>query len=528
MTKKNKDTNIYLVNAALRIMLAISVCLVGLLAYYALTGTFYPRGYMDLDNILAGDSVLKNLIVFGLFGVVSLFAYKLFEKSVTRKEKAVVFVMGAASVIMLAAGIFYLKDHPYYMNGDQINTFFGGVYATMEGSDIQYLMFKPGGYLGIYPQQKGLVVFYMILYKIFGENAYVDTQYLHLIYPQIILFSGESILKTEKVSPFARIVYCIFIALCVPLYLYIPYMYGDLGSIAFSFLAVLFLVRFEKSEKLFDAVCLCASCTVALLLRKQIWIFIAAALIVLVLLAVKKKKMKFFIAAICVVLAADGTFLCIEKYFESVSGYKGVKGVPSLCWVVMGLQETDGVPGDYNRYNQGTFEENGFDADLANAVAKEDLKNQLTFLKDNPEYARYFFSTKLRMEWTAPDFEALRITAVWKAESGRDPSNPPGWLASLYTGIRYAQVMGFANAYQSIVYLCAALLALRFLFKKGSDMPVSVQLALIYMLGGILFFAFWENKCRYVFAFFVISILLVPCFLEEIGISPLVFAKKKG
>ena len=112
MTKKNKDTNIYLVNAALRIMLAISVCLVGLLAYYALTGTFYPRGYMDLDNILAGDSVLKNLIVFGLFGVISLFAYKLFEKSVTRKEKAVVFVMGAASVIMLAAGIFISRTTP--------------------------------------------------------------------------------------------------------------------------------------------------------------------------------------------------------------------------------------------------------------------------------------------------------------------------------------------------------------------------------------------------------------------------------
>ena len=528
MGKNKKETNLYIVNAALKIMLAIAFCLTGLLAYYSLTGTFYPRGYMDLGNILAGDGLVKNLIVSCLFFVICFFAHKLFDGKVRRKEKAVIYVLAAASVILLAAGIFYLRDHPYYMNGDQINTFYGGVYAATEGSDIQYLMFMPGGYLGIYPQQKGLVVFYMIIYKLFGDNAYIAAQYLHLVYPQIILFSGESMLRTERVSPFSRIVYCLFIATCVPLYLYLPYMYGDLGSIAFSFLSAMFLVRFEKSEKIRDAVCLCITCTVALLLRKQIWIFIVAVMIVLVLLAVKKKKIGYAVAALCVIIAARGTFFCIERYFESVSGYRGVKGVPSLCWVVMGLQETDGVPGDYNRYNQGTFEENGFDADLANSVAKEDLRERVDFLKDNPTYARYFFSTKLRMEWTAPDFEALRVTAVWKAESGRDPSNPPGWLVSLYTGIRYAQVMAFANAYQSIVYICVALTALVLLLKKRGTVPVSVQLCLIYTIGGVLFFAVWENKCRYVFPFFVICILLVPYFLEEIGISPLVFGRKKG
>ena len=132
------------------------------------------------------------------------------------------------------------------------------------------------------------------------------------------------------------------------------------------------------------------------------------------------------------------------------------------------------------------------------------------------------------MEWTAPDFEALRITSIWKAESGRDPENPPGWLYSLYTGGRYAQVMGFANAYQTIVYLCAALLAVRLLFKKGGNYPVSVQLSFIYVIGGILFFAFWENKCRYVFPFFENIILLVPYFSEEIGLFPLFLPSKKG
>lgn len=528
MTKKSKEINSIFVNTALKIMLAIAVFMTGLLTFYAFTGTFYPRGYMELESFLAGDGFIKNLIVSVLFIGISFFACRLFAAKVSKKEKTAGIVLAAASVILFAVGVFYLKDHPYYMDGDQINTFYGGVYATMEGEDIRYLMFMPGGYLGIYPQQKGLVVFYMILYKLFGDSAFVCAEYLHLIYLQMILFSGYFILKTEKASPFARMVFCIFTALCVPLYLYLPYMYGDLGSIAFSFLAVLFLVRFEKDGLIRHAAALCAACTVALLLRKQMWIFITAVFLVLVLSALKKKKLKYAVAALCVIIAARGTFFCIEKYFESVSGYRGVKGVPSICWVVMGLQETDGIPGDYNRYNQGTFEENGFDADLATAVAKEDLKERVYVLTKNPAYARYFFSTKLRMEWTAPDFEALRITSVWKAESGRNPLNPPGWLASLYTGLRYAQVMAFANAYQSIVYLCAFLLSLRFLFKKGGNLPVSVQLSLIYLIGGILFFTVWENKCRYVFPFFVICLLSVPHFIEEIGIFPLVFTRKKG
>ena len=517
MTKNKKELNSILVDTALKIMLVIGVLLTGLLAYYAMTGTFYCRGYMGCESMYVMDSLVKNLIAAGAFFLLSVIACLIFDRKVKRKDRAAAVILGLTSVFMFALGVFYLKDHPYYMDGDQINTFYGAVYATWEDSDLRYLMFMPGGYLGIYPQQKGLVVFYMILYKLFGDDTFVCTQYLHLIYPQIVLFAGYSILKTEKVSPFARMVFCIFIASCIPMYLFIPYMYGDLGSIAFSFLAGNFLVRFEKTDRIRDAVGLCISCTMALLLRKQIWIFIAAVLIVLVLAGVKKKKLRFAIAGLCVIISAWGTFFCIEKYFESVSGYRNVDGVPSICWVVMGLQETGDRPGSYNRYNQGTFEENGFDAALASAVAKKDLNERIAVFRENPAYARYFFSTKIRQEWTAPEFEALRTTSVWKADSGRDPENPPGWLLSLYTGARYAQMEWVANYYQTLVYLCAFLAAAGYLFKKGGKLPVSAQLSLIYFIGGVLFFAVWENQCRYVFPFFVCLTVLVPLCLDGIA-----------
>ena len=74
----------------------------------------------------------------------------------------------------------------------------------------------------------------------------------------------------------------------------------------------------------------------------------------------------------------------------------------------------------------------------------------------------------------------------------------------------------FANAYQSFVYLGGFLLALALLLKKNSKIPVSVQVAYIYMLGGFIFFAFWENKPRYMLPFFVCLVLIVPHCMDEI------------
>lgn len=516
MKKKKNKIKLISVNVALTFMLVIAVAALGLISWYCLSGTFFIRGYMELESVYQSDSPAGQTAAFGLFVfavcVLSFFTGKTgrYSESISR------YVLYAVSVCILLAGFFYIGEHPYMMDGDQINTFYAGVYARFEGQDIQYAMFGPGGYISIYPQQKGLAFFYYLLYPLFKEDMFICLQFLHLIYPQMILYCGYNILKTEGVSPASRIVYCFAIPACVPLTLYLPYMYGDLGSVAFSFLAVLFLVRYIKRSRKADAVLLCFSAAVSFLLRKQIWIFLIAALIALLVQAVKALKVRFLVTGLCMVLAAGLSFAAIDRFFEVKSGYESGKGVPSVCWLVMGLQETNGCPGIYNRYNQGIYEENGFDSEAAEEAAQKDLRERIDAFRSDGVYARCFFAAKIRQEWTAPDCEALSTTGVWDNRSGRDADNPPGWLTDLYNGARYGRLMRISNAYQSVVFLSAFIMALLLLFKKKKEIPVTLILAYTYLIGGFVFFTFWENKSRYILPFFVFTLLCLPFFAGEI------------
>jgi len=509
-----------IVNVALACMLVLSVFALWLLSWYSISGTYLIRGFLWLDTVFIPD---RPIIKAGLFLVT---AAGLIPLSVAvcrlkdRGEALSRYVLYAVSVCSLLLGFFYVAAHPYYMDGDQIITFYAGVYARYEGSVHQFSMFSPGGYMSIYPQQKGLAFFYYLLYPFLKDDMFICLQFLHLIYPQMILYCGYLILRTEKVSPFGRILFNITYLGCIPLILYLPYMYGDLGSVAFSFSAILFLVRYIGGSHIRDAVFMCMSVSAALLMRKQIWIFIAALVIVLVLEAVRTVKIRFVVLALCTVLAAGMSFKGIDAFFASRSGYESSRGVPSVCWLVMGLQETNGFPGIYNRYNQSVYEENGFDPEMAKAEACADLRERMEYFASNGVYARSFFAAKLRQEWTAPDFEALSSTRVWDPRSGRDTENVAGWLVSLYSGVRYGQMMTLADVYQSMVYLGAFLGAVVLLFKKKKDIPVSLILAYTYLLGGFIFFAFWENKSRYVMPFFVCLLLTLPFLADELSRIP--------
>ena len=516
MKNKKKEINSILVNVLLTCMLLMTAAVIGLISWYCISGTYFLRGYMDLDSLYVSDSPLVQMIVFVLFILAVCFLSFLIGKTGRKAEAVSRYILFAVSVCILLAGFFYVGEHPYRMDGDQINTFYAGVYARYEGWQYQYAMFAPGGYMDIYPQQKGLAFFYYLFYPLMKEDMYICLQFLHLIYPQMILYFGYNILKTENVSPAARIIYCLAVPTCIPLTLYLPYMYGDLGSIAFSFAAVFFLVRYIKRTRISDAIPLCIAVSVSLLLRKQIWIFIVAAVIVLVIEAVKTSKIRFVITGMCMVLAASLCFGAIDSFFEKKSGYESGKGVPSVCWLVMGLQETNGYPGIYNRYNQGLYEENGFDPVATGEAAKRDLKDRIDAFRSDSVYAKSFFAAKIRQEWTAPDYEALLTTSVWDDRSGRDVNNLPGWLISIYNGVRYSQMMSLANAYQSVVFLGAFLMSVILLFGKKKDLPVTICLAYIYLLGGFIFFAFWENKSRYILPFFVYMVLVLPFFADEI------------
>ena len=522
---KNKDfknreyKNIYqkAPDIALTVMLVLALAGLGLISYFSVTGTYLERRFNGQASVYISDDPMKQLLVFGIFLLAVLISGAMWDRCCKSQDRAADLVLMICTVLSIIAGFAFLNDHPYYMDGDQINTFYAGVYATEAGASVQYEMFRPGGYIGIYPQQKGLVMIYYLLYHVFGDDMYEAIQYLHLLYPVLILNAGYRALKTEKVSSFARIIYCIMVLTCVPLYIYIPYMYGDLGSAAFTFCFAYFLAKYFDTGKVLFIIPMCLCGMMAILLRTSAWIFLIAVMIIMTLEYLRKRKIMILVTGICALLTAFLAGVLVQGYFEEKSGYRDVDGIPALCWVAMGLQETNGDPGVYSRYNQGTFEACGFDSDKASDVAKEDIRNSIKAFRNDGTHARWFFETKLRQEWTSPDMEGLWMTSVWDARSGTDPIAAPGWLDELYSsGPLYENVINFANRYQEVVYLSGALLVIFLFFRKKSEMPLLVQLSLIYFLGGLIFFAVWENKSRYILPYYVFLILLVPYAVDEV------------
>lgn len=409
-------------------------------------------------------------------------------------------VLLISCVFLAGAEYFYIREHPYYPSGDQLNTTAGSAYAR-EGN---YLMFSKGGYIGLYEQQKGLLFLYEIIFSIFGDFRYDITSKFHICLSVITLISGYSFLKIIMKRPIYRILYCGMMVCCIPCIIYLPYAYGDLPAICFSMVLFWALAAYGQQLKKRYIIFACIMAALALLMRMHIWVVLIAAGIGLMLLSLEKRTFRPIIAALCIVLAAEGAVKGVDKMYEYRSGYESGVGIPYILWVAMGLQETDGNPGIYNRYQQSVFGDCDFNQEASEKVGKEYIANRLKELEENPAYARYFFTTKIKMQWSEPLFQGL-----YETHSFKEGTVIPKFYESLYYGEFHDTVWKFANYYQSVVYIALFVFVLMSFYKFRTMNSVG-WIPLIAVLGGFLFSIIWENKCRYVMPYYVYMIMYAP------------------
>lgn len=57
----------------------------------------------------------------------------------------------------------------------------------------------------------------------------------------------------------------------------------------------------------------------------------------------KKKKGQYLLAGFAILLTAALTVKAVDVMYEYRSGYPSDIGIPSILWIAMGLQETDGM-----------------------------------------------------------------------------------------------------------------------------------------------------------------------------------------
>lgn len=326
----------------------------------------------------------------------------------------------------------------------------------------------------------------------------------------ITILCGYSFIKDSSERRIYRIIYCLVMLFCTPYIILMPYIYGDLPSICFCSIMFWALHRYGlRTQKRYVAITSVAA-ILALFARTNTWIVLIAVAIGLVLLAIEKRSIRPILVAACVLLSASLALKALNISYEIRSGYEDTKGTPASLYFAMGLQDNLQGPGVYNRYNQTTYENVGFDRDAAEAIGWEEVRNRLAFFAENPSHAVTFFKTKIEMQWIDPIFESLLST-----NSFSDEMPMPDWVWQLYHGKYHDVLYHFSNGYQTLVY--ASLVAFVVVLWRKKSQGSTLYIPLIALVGGFLFCIIWESQSRYVLPYYMFIMVYVPVGLCAVG-----------
>jgi hypothetical protein len=503
------EKNQYISRICVKLLAVIALAAAAFLAYQSVTVSFFSSKNYNENIFQMSDTAVMHVAEFVIACLLTYVLNGILRQIPDRQEKVSYVVLAVASAWIIVSGCIFLWQHPYYPTGDQLYI----ITAAEAASQDSYPMMVSGGLIGMCPQNKGMVFLYEILYRLTGDKFYRVGAFIHIAYNLITLVAGFFFIKNKTKAVICRIIYCGLIMFCAPLILLLPYIYGDLGAICFTMVIFWALSEYEKNFHIRYIAAAAVAAMAALLMRMNTWVVLIAVFIGMAVLSIEKKKIQPIIAALCIILAAQSAVSAVSYMYEVRSGYKDVKGIPAILYIAMGMQETDGRPGVYNHYHQSVYVDNNLDSEAAAKEGMEDIRNSLEKFKNNPDYAKYFFMKKLRMQWTEPTFEAFYAT-----NSVPEDVVAPLWINELYYGTPHDIVWKISNYYQSIMYLALLFMVISMLVKrlKNTDAGVGI-IPLIAIVGGFLFSIIWESQCRYVLPYYVFIIMYAPMGLNQIS-----------
>ena len=344
-----------------------------------------------------------------------------------------------------------------------------------------------------YPFQNGVVLFNVILLKLFENNAFLAFQVINLIFQIVFIeYLGKiaHLMWGEKnVTTLTRLVVAFF-----PCYFfYISYNYGTIISLSLIVVAIYMeLLYFDTSLKrhaLWSALLAALACV----FKSNSRIIVVAMLIVLLLeLIENRKKMVMGIAFMIMLisfrplasLAIDG---CVEKITE----VETPTGMPELNWIAMGLTD----PGNYNGTSVNIFADAGYDSEKSKEMSFEFIKKRIEKMNSDRSEALKWLGRKQAMNWNDPTFEALGLN------SNREYAYFASFFNSLFSGELSKVIIAYLNYIQSTLLLGAVIFTI-----CNDQKAYKTLILLIACIGGFLFHIFWEGASHYLLPYFVMMI----------------------
>lgn len=438
-----------------------STCYVGRLEYFTDLTTKATEINTEHTYYIR-DSFIQHILVFVVFSVALL---------ITKKRKIPVKFM--TCFFLLAAGIiaaYIVLAGQYYPKFDQ-KSIIEIASALNEGDTSS---FDVGAYLYKYPYQIGIILFYQLLSKLFGNNNFIAFELINVC--------------------------CLFL-----LYLfYATFLYGTVIGLTFALLSFFLLLIYDEKRKksylLLSSICM----AVAVVLKSNYQIFLIAEIIYLVFDGLHKAKENrrkfygnlFFVAALIVFYMLSG--FAVNSYIRLINHNVVPKGVPMSTFVAIGLQDGKAAPGWHNNYNHADSVKNGFDYELTSLAAQNEIRNIVKGYSDDMTTATSFFCKKVASQWNNPTFQSLWI------QEDREGTDNLFWIMRGNGRYIYTMLM---NLFQTWILSGAFIYSVLHVNKsKWKEILLPIT-----FIGGFLFHLFWEAKSIYAMPFFLLLIPLCVC-----------------
>ncbi len=479
-----------------RIVLWLSIFLLGFLSLVSLISTSYftkETSFGEHPLYRTDLWILNLLFLAAFFALLYIIDKKLYFRRFSTKMLA-----WAAVIFVTGVSILWIEVSHTYPEADQKAV----SWVAWLVSQNDYLFFRQGKYMQVYPNQLGLVSILEILYRITGGENWKAFMYL------TALSNGSTVYLlyriTDKLFSRDRITRLVLLlsAGCIQIMLYSTFLYGITLGLALSLASFLFLLKcLEEKENikksigfgLLSGIFIGAS----ILVKNNYSIVLVALVLLLFYKGLETGSLKLPGLALSLVLIAFLMGKSLTAFYEARSGMEIGRGMPKTLWIAMGMQEGERAEGWYNEFNYNTFLESGCDEQKSDAIARASIGKSFRYFREHPAYAFRFYYKKTVSQWNEPTYAALWVNQFHRGDFSKI-------VQSIYDGKLYTVFHEYMNLYQSLLF--AAVFACLIIRRRSLSMD---QLFfMIVILGGFCFHTIWEAKSQYIYPYFV---MLLPC-----------------
>lgn len=492
--KKRKEVFSFFTLGAVKIMAFVLMLILsaGALLVTSYNDEAFIVRYAD-NNVFLGMGAA--LLYFMVCSAVVVFA----QRKVKKRDKCLLVVVLGWIAVVGACLIVFGRSVP---TADAMS-----VYSIAESLALgdTSVIHPTDSYLSYYPHQIGLVAFLEPLFRIWGflgieQHAY---HFIKGIYVVLLCLSVYFNYKTVDMLWENSAVNTFFLCIAAsnaPMIVYSSFIYGEVPAYAAFSAGMYCLLCFAKKKKF------CAEAFLSILflafsvmLRKNSLILIIAVCLCLACEGIRQDKKIFLGIAVLCAAGAVSILPFVQRCYEKRAENTLSSGVTALSYIAMGMQEGYGACGFYNGFNFDTYQQSGLNAELANEISREAIRERFAYFKENPGYACSFYAQKHLAQWADASYDSLFVTS--SNYGGRS-----AFFHSMYDGELKEWYVVYCKIFQIAVFTSAFLYCV-IQWKKKENYGFLEYIGLVAVLGGFLFHIMWEGSSRYVYIY---SLLLMP------------------